>query len=392
MSLALLAFRNVTRNKVRTALTMLGVALTVMAFVTLRTILSSWTIGPEHAAADRLVTTNRMGFVFKQPRAYMDAVRAVPGVTAVTSETWFDGRDPRKPDFAFASFAVDPEAHLRVFGEIDLPPAQRRQWIEDRQGAVVGDLLAEQLNVRIGDRITLSGTLYPGDWPFRIVGIYGTKKSTFERTLFLFHWSYLNEKTTGPKERVGWIHSTIADPTRGSEIAAAIDRSFAGKAVETHTVNDEAMRLGFVQMAGAILATIDGISLVLLVLLGLILGNTGAMGVRERYSEYGALRAIGFRPRHVRRLVIAESVTIGTMAGLLGVALSYPIVQLGLGGWLLDALGDSLGRSYFATFEIELRTVIVAVGLSIALGFAAGVLPARKAGGMPVSEALRSVE
>lgn len=392
VGLAKLALRNFGRNRVRTGLTILGVALTVMAFVTLRTVLSSWTVGPEHAAADRLVTTNRMGFVFRQPRNYMDGIRALPGVTAVTSETWFDGRDPRDPDNAFASYAVDPDTYLRVFPEIDLPDAQRQGWIEDRQGAVVGDLLAEQLHLKVGDHITLSGTLFPGDWPFRIVGIYGARKASIERTLFLFHWSYLNEKTTGAKERVGWIHTRIADPARGGELAATIDRLFAGKPVQTHTVNDEAMRLGFVQMAGAILATIDAISIVLLVLLGLILGNTVAMGTRERHNEYGALRAIGFRKRHIRRLVVGESLALGTAAGLLGVALSYPVVQIGMGGWLIDRLGDALGRSYFASFEIEPKTALLGVGLSVMLGLVAAAWPALQAARMPVSDALRSVE
>ena len=82
-----------------------------------------------------------------------------------------------------------------------LPPEQKNAFLIDRKGCVVGRSLAERFGWRIGDKVTLKGTIFPGQWTFTVRAIYhGAAKSTDE-SQFFFHWDYLNEamKKTTPR-------------------------------------------------------------------------------------------------------------------------------------------------------------------------------------------------
>jgi len=146
------------------------------------------------------------------------------------------------------------------------------------------------------------------------------------------------------------------------------------------------MQLGFMGMLGAMLKALDVISIIILVIMMMIIGNTIAMGVRERTREYGVLSALGFRPGHIRLFVIGEAFALGAIAGGVGIALAIPIVELGMGRWLEENMG-----AWFPYFRIQSATYVLAFGFSIALAAAASILPAIRAGRLSVATALRRV-
>src|SRR5262249_10783600 len=135
----------------------------------------------------------------------------------------------------------------------------------------------------------------------------------------------------------------------------------------------------------AVLTALDVVSVIILLIMMLILGNTIAMGVRERTREYSVLRALGFSPRHVGTFVIGEGLTTGVLAGILGVVLAYPIVQLG-GRWLEENVG-----AFFPYFRMNAVTAFVAVVVTVVLATAASLLPARQASRLSVVDGLRRV-
>jgi len=116
----------------------------------------------------------------------------------------------------------------------------------------------------------------------------------------------------------------------------------------------------------------------------LILGNTIAMGVRERTREYGVLLALGFRPGHIVSFVIGESVFVGLLGGLAGLALSYGIVQQGMGRVLEENMG-----SWFPYFRIPATVAVGAVMIAVLLGLFAALIPAWRASKLDAVEALR---
>jgi putative ABC transport system permease protein len=387
VSIGSIAARNVLRNKARALLTILGVAIAIIAFVLLRTVLDAWTVAAEHAAKDRIATRHKITFAMQLPMRYAEEIRSTPGVNGATSLNWFGAVDPNKETEFFASLAVDPQTFLQIYDEIDLPKDRIESWKENRRGALVGEVLAKQHGWKLGDRVTLRGTIYPGDWEFHVSGIYGTKRKSIDRNTLYFHYQYLNESVPKfARDTVGWVVARIDDPARSASLSREIDRKFAHHDIQTLTMSERALNVSFTGMLSAILQALDIISLVILLIMTLILGNTIAMGVRERASEYGTLRAIGFLPRHLVAFVLVESMTIGIISGVFGVALAYPFVNQGIGRWLEENLGG-----LFPYFHIEPTTALAAIGLSVAFSLAAAALPAYRVSRLQVTDALRTV-
>ena len=386
MNLITVAARNALRNKFRTSLTVVGAAVAVLAFIMLRTVLSAWNVAADYAAKDRLGTRHKVSFVLPLPKKYIDIVRAVPGVKQACAANWVGAKDPKDENNFFASIAIDPTC-LDVYDEVLLTSEERSSWLADRKGAIIGDVLAKKLGVKVGDHVTLAGTIYPGDWQFNVSGIYKAARKSVDRSQFMFHWEYLNDSL--PERRrdtIGWITTRVDDPSRGAAISAEIDRIFDEKDVQTATMSERSMNLSFMAMLSAVLTALNVVSVIILLIMMMILGNTIAMGVRERTREYGVLRAVGFSPRHIGIFIVGEAVTVGLLSGLVGVAISYPIVELGMGRFLEENMG-----SMFPYFRIEPTTMITAVMLTVALSTFAAIFPAYQASKLSVTDALRRV-
>jgi len=379
--------KNLLRNKARAILTVLGVAVAILTFVMLRTMVWSWTMGAEVAAKDRIVTRHKMTFVMSLPKRYGDQVKAIPGVKAITWANWFGGRDPLHEREFFATLAIDPKTYFEVYDETSVPADQKAAFMANRKGAIVGDVLAKKMGWTVGKKIMLTSGIYGGDWEFEIVGIYTATRRSIDRSTFLFQWDYMNDQ--GPlrmKDQIGWITSRIDDPSRAADISAAIDRVFDDKETQTLSQDERTFNTSFIAMMSAILKAVDVVSLAILLIMMLILGNTIAMGVRERTNEYGVLRAIGFLPRHVATFILGEGILIGAIGGGLGLLISYPIVEKGMGRWIEENLG-----SFIPYFRIAPVTAFTAIGLAIALAAAASIIPAMRASKLSVVDALRRV-
>jgi putative ABC transport system permease protein len=385
--LAAVAVKGIWRNKFRTTATIAAVAIAIVAFVTLRTVLTAWTAAVDASAKDRIGTRHKVTFIMPLPYRYVQDVRETPGVKAATWATWFGGRDLSHEREFFATIAVDPETFLSVYDEIVVDAETRDRWLANRQGALVGDVLARKLRWRVGDRVTLTGTIYPGPWQFTIDGIYTASRRSVDRSTFWFHWAYLNDRLPPhQQDQVGWIVSRIDDPGQSGTVAKAIDARFAERDVQTVSMSERALNTSFLGMISAVLKAVNVVSVVILLIMALILGNTVAMGVRERTNEYGVLRAIGFLPRHLAALVLGEALTVGSLGGALGLLVAYPVVDGALGGFLEQEMGG-----LFPYFRIAPSTALVALGLATALGAAAAILPAYRASRLDVVDALRRV-
>ena len=387
MTIGGIGIRNVWRNKTRTSLTVLGGAVAVLAFILLRTVLWAWNVGVEYSAKDRLATRHKVSLIMPVPKRYVDNIRQIPGIKQTTWANWFGGKDPRRPDEFFGTLAVDPPSFFEVYSEMSVPPADMAKWKEDRRGAIVGDVLARKLGVKVGDKVTLQGTIFPGDWEFNVDGIYVATQKSVDRSQLLFHWAYLNETLPERnKDLVGWIISRIDNPSQSANLSLAVDKLFDEKDVQTTTMSERSMNNSFMAAFSAILTALNIVSVIILLIMMLILGNTIAMGVRERTREYGVLRALGFSPKHVATFVIGEALTIGVLAGALGCALSYPVVQLGMGRWLEENMG-----AFFPYFRVSLETALVAALLSVLLGAVSAIIPAMQASKLTIIDALRRV-
>lgn len=394
MTFAGLAARNLLRNKVRTGLTVLGVAVAVVTFLLLRTAVSAWTAGADYAAKDRLVTRHKVTFIMPLPKRYVDDVRARShelGVKEVTWANWFGGKDPLHETEFFANFAVDSATYFEVVPEIIVPKDQLSAFMEDRTGAVVGDVLAQKLGWKLGTKVTLDSGIYPSDpdkpWTFTIRAIYTSVSRNIDRSSFMFHWDYMNDGLPqSRKDEVGWLMAKVANPARTAEVGVSIDRLFEDKDIQTLSQDEHAFNQSFLAGFSAVLSAFDFISIAILAIMMLVLGNTIAMGVRERTNEIATMRAIGFLPRHIALWVLGEAAVLGALGGVVGLVLSYPLIELGLGRFLEENLGG-----FFPFFRIPIPMAVLAFFLAVGLGVLAALAPARGAARLSVTEGLRRV-
>ena len=387
MNLATIAVKNTRRNLFRTILTVVGVAIAMLAFLLLRTVLSAWLVGVEYSAKDRLATRHKVTFIMPLPKRYAEDVRQVPGVDSVTWFSWFGGRLAGKEDQFFGTMAVEAKSFLHVYDELHLPDDQRTAWLGDRRGAVVGYALAKQFGWKVGDHIILEGTIYPGQWEFNIDGIYTATRKSLDQSTLYFHWEYLNESLPeSMREQIGWIASKVPNAGQAATVAKRIDQLFDPRDVQTLSMSERAMQTSFLGMISTLLDALQIVSVVILFIMMLILGNTIAMGVRERTHEYGVLRAIGFLPKHLSSFVVGEAIVIGFLGGALGIGIGYPLINQGVGRFIEENF-----TGFFPYFRVDNFDAGLAVALSILLAVVAAIVPAYQVSKLQVVDALRKL-
>jgi putative ABC transport system permease protein len=384
MTLITLAARNMSRDRARVLLTILAGAVAVVAFVLLRTVLASYYFYADRAATDTLVTRHRISNQIRLPRRYADSVRQVPGVREATYGVLVMGKNGAPPNRGILALAVDAASFLTVYDAISLPADQKARWLSARTGAIAGRRFAVMHGLSVGSTVTLSTRAF--DHQLTIEGIYTGDVGQIDEGMLLFHWAYYND-TVPDRERdlVGRIIARVDDGHRGGETANAINSTIGGSGTPTVTMSEKALSLATLAENSAILRAIDIASAVLLTMVALILANTTAMGARERATEYGVLRAIGFTPGQVSALVVYEATLVGLLAGAVGALVAYPVVEVGMRRWLEENSGRL--TQFFHVQPLVLLAVPCATAM---LGGLAAVLPARRAGALRVVDVLRA--
>jgi putative ABC transport system permease protein len=351
-------------------------------FGALMAIRGGFSLGIELAGADRLVMIHKVSFIQPLPIAYGARIAATPGVTAVTHASWFGGIYQDERNF-FANMAVEPETFLEMYPEYVLPEDQKKKWLADRTGAIVGRALVERFGWKIGDRIPLQAPIWRkpdgSAWEFTIDGIYDSGKQGTDLTQMFFHYEYLNEtRSEEARDIVGWYTIRVADPNGAANLADRLDAQFANSAAETKTSTEKAFVQAFANQIGDIGTIMIAILVTVLFTILLVSGNTMAQSIRERTNELAVLKTLGFTDRHVLGLVLLESVLLAVVAGLLGLGLA----------WLIILQGDPTG-GLLPAFYLPGRDIVIGIVLIIALGIVAGALPAWRAGQLKIVDALR---
>jgi putative ABC transport system permease protein len=385
MAFLILIVKSAFRNRLRTILTSVGVAIAIIAFLFLRTFVAAWYAGVDSAGADRMIVRNKTSIIFSLPLSYVDKVKNMQGVNMISYENWFGGyyKDPKQ---FFAKMAMEDHA-LDLYPEAIIPPEQMKEYLADKQGALVGKLLADKYGWKIGDHINITGDIYPGEWGFNIRAIYTSTSKTFDQQSMFFHWTYLNDSVPERrKDQVGIMLIKVATADNGTQVGRAIDQAFANSNWETRTESEKAFNLEFLSMSSALISAIEIVSYVVLAILMLILANTLAMATRERTTEYAVMRAIGFRPQHVVALVVGEGFVIAFVGVALGVGLATPVLKF-FANVFQTYLGPFLGN-----FDINMKSIVYAVSAALGGGMLSSSLPARRAGRLKIVDALRRVE
>ena len=384
MVLLKLLFRNAFRHRLRTSLTILSITIAILAFGLLRTVISAWYAGAQGTSANRLITRNAVSLIFPLPLSYKDKIRQVDGVQQVSYGNWFGGVYIDEKNF-FANYAVEAKSALELYPEYILPPAEREAFLRDRKAFFAGRKLVERFRWRIGDIITLKGTIYPGNWEFVLRGIYHGRDQNTDETIFYFHWDYLNEtmKKTTPAlaDQVGFYIIGVTNPNRAAEVAVAVDRTFKNSLSETLTETEKAFVLSFIAMSDAIILVIQFVSFVVIIIIIAVAANTMSMTARERTGEYAIFKTLGYRGWRIAGMIVGESLLI-TLAGcFLGILLTTPAAKV-----FTRFVG-----TYFPLFRVEDETIYLDIAASIVVGLCAAIVPAWRATRIRIADGLRRI-
>jgi putative ABC transport system permease protein len=376
-----LLWSNLWRKKTRTIFTLLSVFVAFLLFGLLMAIRTAFTFGVDIAGLDRLVLIHKVSLIMPLPVSYQGRLQATPGVELATHNTWFGGIYQDPSNF-FAQIAVDPEPFMELYPEYRLPPEQMKAWLGDRQGVVVGVDLAERFDWKVGDRVPIQGTIWQPKqgqvWEFNIVGMYDAEPGV-DKTQFFFRYDYLDENRAVGAGTVGWYIVKIADGSRAQQMGATFDSMFANSTAETKTTTEKGFVEGFAKQVGDIGAIMIAILIAVLFTMLLVAANTMAQAVRERTSEVGVLKTLGFSNGAILVLVLAEAVVISVIGGGLGLLLAWLFVQQG------DPTNGML-----PIFALPARDVAIGASLIVLLGLVAGLLPALNAMQLKITDALRT--
>jgi putative ABC transport system permease protein len=380
-----LIWASLFRRKTRTILTLVSIVAAFLLFGLLDAVRTSFAEAGQSAnGAQRLQTGSRLSFIQTLPQSLGARIQQVPGVKTVTYANWFGGayQDPHNQVF---SFAVAPN-YLDVYPEMSVSDDQRKAFDATRTGVLVGEGLARRFGWKVGDRIPMQSTIFPDksgskNWVFDVSGIIHTtdKKSAgwFDQ-MMLLHWSYFDDTTPYNRGQAGWYVTQVADVNQADRVAKAIDALSANSDHETRTQTEQAATASWMKQfanVGLIVTSVMGAVFFTLMLLS---GNTMMQAVRERTNELAVLKTIGFSGTSLMAMVLAESVMLLVLGGVVGILLAEPLIPL---------ISRSL-RGMIAPSPVSLASWATGLGLMLGIAALVGALPAWRAMRLNIVDAL----
>jgi putative ABC transport system permease protein len=361
--------KNTLRHPLRNILTVLGIAVAVSMFGLLRTVLTSWDAAIEVASVDRLVTRDAVSFIFPMPYAYGEKIEKVEGIETLCYFNWFQGVYKDKQNF-FPRMACQPDRVFLVYPEYIVSQEQLEAFKSERKACVIGESIAQQFNLRIGDAMTVEGDIYPGTWEFIVRGIYKRRDEKVDGTQMFFHWDYLNERiiqeAPGRANRIGWVVAKLKPGANSAEVAQAIDRQFQNSSTETKSETERSFNQSFFESYSAIFTGIRIMSVLIIGIILLVLGNTMIMSTRERTREYAMLKTLGFSGKNLISFISGESILLSFIGALIGIVFLYLQVQV---------FSAVVPKQFFPVFYIAPSTYILTFTAAVVLGFLASMQP-----------------
>lgn len=364
-----LIFKNLTRKPLRLFLTMFATFVAFLIYGTLTSFQVAIDSGVDLAADDRLIAVNKINFTQPLPISYVNRVKGLENITDVTHLNWFGGyfQDPQN---VVVMFAADPESFLTVYNELILPPEQEAEWLGSRQGLIAGEGIARTLGWKVGDRVPVNSNIFSkadgsSSWEFDVVGIYSGEDAQTDTNSVYFHYDYFNETQSFGRDFIGFMGIRTVDPKLNETVIKAVDDLFANTPFETETVPEKTFNKAFIEQIGNLSLILGSVVFAAFFIILVIVGNSMVLSIRERTSEIGVLKTLGFKSRRIFFMVLAESLLLALSGGMLGL------------------LATNLTVAAFNQAPIQLPVLVVTNGIvgeatliMVGLGLITGILPA----------------
>jgi putative ABC transport system permease protein len=378
-----LAFKNSIRNRRRSILTVLSIAVSLCLLGCLIAIYQAlFYKDATPGQALRLVSRHRVSLAQPLPSAHENQIRRLPGVKAVSVWNWFGGtyKDSRDPNNFFARFAVEPTPFLMIRTQMEMPEDQRHAFVTDRTACVISSDLAKKLNLKIGDRVTLKGDIYPVDLQLYVRGIFTDPDAL--NSLF-FNREYLRQLLPVGRRDFEGTFAILADSTDDvPRIAKVVDEMFDNSPYPTKTESEQQFALSFVGFLGNIKLFLLSICGAVTFTILLVSGNTMAMSVRERIKEVGVLKTLGFTNNAILGIIIGEAASIAVIGGIVGVLLAS-VVTIAVGNFAANFNAQLNGLS------VTPLVAVICLAVALLIGIISSFIPAFNAARTNILDSLR---
>jgi putative ABC transport system permease protein len=378
-----LAFKNTFRNKRRSILTISSIAVSLCLFGVLIAMYHALFMQqPTPGQALRLVTRHRVSLAQAIPFADEAKVRQIPGVKEISVWNWFGGtyKDNRDQKNFFARLGVEPKAFLSIRTDMKMPDAQRQAFLTDRTGCIISQDLADNLKLKLGDRVMLKGDIYPYDLDMKVVGIFNDPDAS--QSLF-FNWEYLRDLLPVGRRSLISTMAILVNTTEDSpKVAKAVDDMFAESPYPTKTESEGQFALSFVEFLGNIKLFLMIVCAAVTFTILLVSGNTMAMSVRERIKEVGVLKTLGFNKEAILGIIVGEAICIALIGGVIGL-LFASVLTVGVG----KGAGSFMPQLH--NLSITPFTAIAAMALAFVVGLVSSFIPAWNAAKTNILDSLR---
>jgi putative ABC transport system permease protein len=371
--------KNAMRNRRRSILTICSVGASLCLLGVLMAIYHAFFFTPPTPEqARRLVTRNRISLANSMPIAYRDKIARIAGVRGVMVQQWFGGVY-KEPKNMFARFGIEPERFFTIMPEIKVSPEEQKAFISDRAGCIIGRGIANKFNLKVGDRMTLVGDIFPVTLDFNIRGIFDFTEAD---DVMYFNVQYLFEGLSARRRDSAGTFTILMDsPDDAGRISREIDDMFHNAPDQTRTESEKAFQLGFISMMGNVKMFLLSICAAVTFTIILVSANTMAMSVRERIREVGVLKTLGFTQGEILGIVLGEAAFLSFIGGLLGYALA-----------MLLTLIIRQAPAFFA--ELKTLTIVPPVAAmllagAVLIGIVSSIIPAWHASRTNIIDSLR---
>jgi len=380
-----LILKNCWRNRRRTLLTIVSIGVSMCLLGVMIALFHAFYLSePQEDQALRLVVRNKVSLTVPIPLAYREPIQHIPGVREVMVSNWLQGqyKDSRDPKNMFARFAIEPEKLFTLYPEFRIPENEKRDFLRDRTGCVIGRDLARTFNFKVGDKLHIIGDIYPGDFEFTIRGIFDSPRAS---DVMYLNKEYVDQSL--PERRrgsVGMFDILIDKADNSSRIAEGVDAAFRNSTAQTKTESEQAFLVGFLSLLGNVKVFLLAISAAVMFTILLVSANTMAMSVRERVREVGVLKTLGFTPGTILWLILGEACAISVAGGMIGYLISTG---------LMKGVANSPFGGFLPSLNVfDAGVALVCVGAAAGIGLLSSLVPALSASRVSIVEALRSTD
>jgi len=377
--LASLIFRNVFRNRRRSILTLASTAISLALLSLLLALYQGFFYGEDASPSQalRLVCRHRVSLTQSLPASHQQRIEQVPGVAKTSAWTWFGGVYKEPKNF-FARFAVDADRIFDIHQDWAMPADQLAAFERGRTACAIGQRIATQYDIHLGDRVTIVGDIYPVTLELVVAGIYQHPPQT---EALIFHREYLSElrpKTSDQRDTVGTYLILAQSADQVPAISRAIDTMFDNSPYPTRTESEKEFGRSFLAFLGNIKLFLAAVCAAVTFTILLVSANTVAMAVRERTRETAILRTLGYTPFEILQLIVGESIVISLIGGGIGLSL----------GWVL-ATGLTAAGGGFGFRGLKWQAATIVLVMAVLVGLMASLVPAVIASRKNVVESLR---